>query len=352
MTQDKNTLPPADALLARYHAAQAALDAPNNRSEISRPSEQTRNQILHYAASIATNSVAARVSKEKVKSPIYTQKAAANDSQWKLRALATVAVFGITSLLLLQWERGTSEEKDAAYSTARPSVAAPATEVAPQVAPALSATATPTTSSPASPAVAPAAKLAKTAPARDKIIAPTTPPVTMQNHAKPFPALADAAVSPLAGQAPPLAPKPEQLGTESAIAAASPVPAPAAAAMATAPLAPTLRATPSAKRLGQNAAPAIRPAPSNQALFTAIARADTAAMQQAIDGGADKNAKSNGTPAISLCVQSGKLYLVQLLMTAGADVNATDTQGTTPLAHARARGFDAIAEALVGLGAR
>jgi ankyrin repeat protein len=100
-----------------------------------------------------------------------------------------------------------------------------------------------------------------------------------------------------------------------------------------------------------NSAPAGRAASPNLALFAAIRSADPAAMQRALANGADKNAKSNGTPAITLCVQSGKLNLVQLLAAAGADVNAPDAQGTTPLAHARARGFDAIANALIGLGA-
>jgi uncharacterized protein len=100
-----------------------------------------------------------------------------------------------------------------------------------------------------------------------------------------------------------------------------------------------------------NAAPAGRVASANLALFAAIRSADAAAVQQALANGADKNAKSNGTPAITLCVQSGKLNMVQLLAGAGADVNAPDAQGTTPLGHARARAFDAIVNTLLGLGA-
>lgn len=90
----------------------------------------------------------------------------------------------------------------------------------------------------------------------------------------------------------------------------------------------------------------------NAALFAAIREADAASLQLALSRGADKNAKSDGTPAITLCVQSGNIELVQLLSAAGSDVNAPDAQGTTPLAHARARGLDAIANALVGLGAQ
>jgi hypothetical protein len=103
--------------------------------------------------------------------------------------------------------------------------------------------------------------------------------------------------------------------------------------------------------LEASAASAGRAMSPNLALFAAIRSADAAAVQQALASGADKNAKSNGTPAITLSVQSGKLNLVQLLAGAGADVNAPDAQGITPLAHARARGLDAIANSLIGSGA-
>ncbi len=43
--------------------------------------------------------------------------------------------------------------------------------------------------------------------------------------------------------------------------------------------------------------------------------------------------------------------VVQLLLDAGADPGLADNDGVTPLAHARARGFDAIAEALTAAGA-
>ena len=44
--------------------------------------------------------------------------------------------------------------------------------------------------------------------------------------------------------------------------------------------------------------------------------------------------------------------VVRLLVAAGADVNLPDGEGTTPLAHARRRGFDGIAAILGGAGGR
>lgn len=43
--------------------------------------------------------------------------------------------------------------------------------------------------------------------------------------------------------------------------------------------------------------------------------------------------------------------VVQLLLDAGADPGLADNEGVTPLAHARARSFDAIADALTAAGA-
>ena len=44
--------------------------------------------------------------------------AAANDGQWRLRALGSLAVLGLVGLLALQFDRGTPEEREAAFGTA------------------------------------------------------------------------------------------------------------------------------------------------------------------------------------------------------------------------------------------
>jgi hypothetical protein len=406
MTRDPNAPATTDALLARYHAAQAALDA----HEASGPSAQTRARILDHAANIATNSVAAPAIKQWSNSQADTQKPAANDGQWKIRALATVAIFGLTSLLLLQWDRGTPEEKEVAFSTARPPVAAPApvpaaapaaatvTEPAPAAAPAAAQPVpNPTATTDAPAAARPVDKsdaTAKAVPPSARLAAPKVAQQAAPASANPQPLPSDTEAKRPSGVAPPLPTKDATTSAESAMAGTTALPAPASAPAplsepAPTPAAPSMaapatRTAPAAKtesygtaesarredapqttaRLKKsesaqdassvaeaNSAPAGRATSPNLALFAAIRSADAAAVQRALANGADKNAKSNGTPAITLCVQNGKLNLVQLLAAAGADVNAPDTQGTTPLAHARARGFEAIANALASLGA-
>ncbi len=46
------------------------------------------------------------------------------------------------------------------------------------------------------------------------------------------------------------------------------------------------------------------------------------------------------------------IQIVQLLVTAGADVNIPDNNGVTPLAHAIDRGFIEISELLRRVGAK
>ncbi len=48
---------------------------------------------------------------------------AANQSRWKISALASLALAGLTGLLVLQFDRGTDEEKDLAFG--QPSASAP-----------------------------------------------------------------------------------------------------------------------------------------------------------------------------------------------------------------------------------
>jgi hypothetical protein len=412
MTQEPYTPAPTDALLARYHAAQAALDAP----EASGPSAQARTNILKYAGEVATNSVAVPAIKQGASGLLDTEKPAANDNQWKIRALATVAIFGLTSLLLLQWDRGTPQEKEVAFSastsTARPPVAArsdnaaapapaaaPAAPALPRAEPPSDVAAVSKDTAQVKPALAAGKQEAHarhTEPNQSAKI--SAPKIAQQSAITEPPDSVEAATAANASARAPSEPPGSAMGAVSKAApsgsskddaaVAQSVEAPAArpaSPAAASPATPAMRVAPADKAAPNGAEQSLRreDAPSsaarmkkseaadtesgmqdrsaqaarrdgaapNTALFAAIRSSDAAGVQQALANGADKNAKSNGIPAITLCVQSGKLNLVLLLAAAGADVNAPDAQGITPLAHARARGFDAMANALVGLGA-
>lgn len=92
--------------------------------------------------------------------------------------------------------------------------------------------------------------------------------------------------------------------------------------------------------------------PPSNALLAAIRSKNPTALQQALADGADKNTRSNGTPALTLCVQTGQTDLLRILITAGADVNQTDAQGISALEHARTRGAAEMVEILLKAGAK
>ena len=377
MTQDQNSSACTDTLLARYHAAQATLDAP----EASGPSAQTRANILDYALKIATNSVASPAIKQRDTVLIDTKSLATNDSHWKIRALATVALFGLTSLLLLQWDRGTPEEKEVAFSTARPPEAARSESTA---APAAAPSPAPTVAPSSPPAIIPPKADAPTNTA--KAIVPVAPARARDrveseagqasasgtlSKAAPISAKDEAAVAqaiaPPAAQPPQtVAPAPEAAAPAARAPALRAAPAPGAAEYGAAASARRDDTPSAAARLKKADAPDAAtsmqdksatatgsPAPvPNAALFAAIRSADALAVQQALVSGADKNAKRNGTPAITLCVQANQPAMVRLLASAGADLNIADAQGMTPLAHAQSKGVDEMVKLLLELGAK
>ena len=90
-----------DELVRRYHEA--------SEQEGARPGVHVRDAVRAHAQMVA----AAAASATPVAAP------AANQARWKISALATLAVVGLTGLLMLQFERGTPEERDAAFSHRR-----------------------------------------------------------------------------------------------------------------------------------------------------------------------------------------------------------------------------------------
>jgi Ankyrin repeats (many copies) len=404
-TQTPPSIPTPDELVARYLAAQAALEADENSA--TQPSPAVRTNVLAYAQQLAdaraagegagaasvadadagkpinagaTNSIATKSIDTWTTGSFEHKNQATNDNQWKIRALASVAVFGLSSLLFFQWQNGSSVEQEAAFSMQRPDAQAPAK------APAASSAVPPaaTADNNAAPAAAQSATTQSDAaqpvpsqpvPAPAPATAPSPAQAALPKAAAkaPEPARKSAADSstedkesakPSALAVSPPADRAVQSGSAKAIgestsemAAATapkmevtPAPAPSAAAPA---LARGRMAAPAAKAIQNAEVSAARGQPDvNSALFSAIRSKNLSAVQTALANGADKNAKDNGTPAITLCVQASQIDLVRLLATAGADVNAPDAQGISPLDHARGRDLQDIMALLVQYGAK
>ncbi len=86
-------------------------------------------------------------------------------------------------------------------------------------------------------------------------------------------------------------------------------------------------------------------------LFHEMSRMSTLA-QMLIDAGADVNAESSlGTPLMNAATNAWNLDIVQLLIDAGADVNKTDKDGKTALFYAASSGNDNIVALLIKAGA-
>jgi hypothetical protein len=353
-----------DTLIDSYRAAQKLQDSAG-------PSELTRRRILAHAEQLATNkpsqddinpsdNTTDLIAKEAIKTP------AANDSQWKIRAFASVAVFGIAGLLMLQLSREAPDEflpkakpsasverstesatatiperepkssadksaqapvQAAAPAASAPAIAEPAVSLSP------SASASPAPALKSTPLPEQRAKKSESASRDDLEVSAAKEP--KQQYELRAEARADKAAEAVPSFAPP----------QSAAAPVSPAPA------AVADSAKLSRSAPIASRGSTNAANATTNA--NTKLFNAIQTKDATALKIALDSGDDKNAKNAvGTPALSLCVQSDQLNLVRLLIAAGADVNALDALGVSPLTHARNRGLTDIVNLLLSSGAR
>ena len=71
---------------------------------------------------------------------------------------------------------------------------------------------------------------------------------------------------------------------------------------------------------------------TEQSVFQAIQRGDTAAVARALDGGINPNSKDEeGVPALMLAALFADAACVELLLKSGADPNRADASGATPL---------------------
>lgn len=354
----------SDVLIDSYRAAQKLQNDAG-------PSELTRRRILAHAEQLANS----RPDKDNViSSEITTDFIAeqaidtlpANDSRWKIRALGSVAVFGIAGLLMLQLSReapdeflpkakppvsaerlaesatstvAESESKFAADQSVRAPVQAPEASPTPYAVP--SATPAPAAAPTSAPLPEQRAKKSESA-SRDDLEISVAKAPKLQNGSS-AEARADNAAELTHSFAPP-----PSAASSAAVAASSSAPAPTSASAAVADAAKLSRSAPVAPSAKANVT-----INANAKLFIAIQTKDAAALKLALEGGDDKNAKNaDGTPALSVCIQSEQLNLVRLLIAAGADVNALDARGVSALTHARKLGFAEIATLLLNSGAK
>jgi len=92
-------------------------------------------------------------------------------------------------------------------------------------------------------------------------------------------------------------------------------------------------------------------------LLDAVTAGDVAGVRELLSAGADCNQRnSDGATALMLAAHAGNLDLVRILVAAGADVNAADERGWSALTKAvynadLDRGFADVAQVLIDAGA-
>lgn len=351
--------PHSDELLQRYREASA--------DDTRRPGAHVRDAVRAHAQMVIEAGKQAGAPQAGATIDA-AQRPAANQSRWKISALAGFALAGLTGLLVLQFDRGTDEEKELAFgqpSATTPSSSSSSSPASPPAAspskapvPALVAPQPPATEADAKKRSADIAKPVSKSPApaaQDKAVAspPVTEPVVRQREAEAAPALAAAAppAAPPPAPAPVAAPAPAAAVQENTQPSIVPRMAGAAAGSLSAPpaqadmaaAAPAVRPAPAAPAAAAPAAPAARAvAPLQKQESTLQYRAPRA------EAGAGPNRLAG---ALQEAARAGRLALLERLLQQGAPVNAADTAGRTPLILAVMQGHTAVVQRLLAAGA-
>ncbi|MDP2034209.1 MAG: ankyrin repeat domain-containing protein [Polaromonas sp.] len=305
-----------DELIRRYREASA--------QDERRPSAQVREAVRAHAAMISASKLA---------SPAVSAPAA-NQSRWKISLLASIALAGLTGLLVLQFDRGTPDEQETALGRPAPAVIPPQpASPPPAVADAKAARSEAPAARPAAPAPLPKAAVRPARPAPDVGVAapaaaspprPADPEPPAAQHAPARERAAEAA---------------RDQASEKALAPAAPQ------AMARSAAAPALRMPAPAPAQESLSAQAPRSAAALAAALHQAARAgqlpDVEALLQ--QGAAINAPDGAGRTALMLAVIQGHSELVRRLLALGANPALVDREGLDALAHARRLGRDDIA---------
>lgn len=290
-----------DELTLRYREASA--------HDTRRPGDHVREVVRAHAQSVIASA------SDDAARPLYTRTPAANQSHWKISLLASIALAGITGLLVLQFDRGRPEEKELVFG--RPD-ASPAARL-PELPPVKS-----------EPGKTPGSPEAPVKAARKTTAASTATP-------KPAPAQAPARRADAA-------PTGESSGSLAPAAVPTLRASPAAAARA-----------PAAQQNDNNMAPAapqtrMKAAASSDldlALRQAARTGNTPQLERLVAQGATVNSPDEaGRTALMLAVMNNHTATVQRLLALGASAAVTDHEGFTALQHARRLGLDGIATLL------
>ena len=323
---------PSDELLARYREASAA--------DPRVPAQRVRVAVRAHAQMVADagQQTGPAVTPHRIQPP-----PAANESRWKMSALASVAVLGLAGLLVLQFEHGSPEQKDVALGVpaARQEPPQPAPQKQTRVAaanPAAGRAEPPLAAAPAIPEPSRSTKAA--APAADADLA-RAPRV--------FPGTSSTKQSAVA--APPI--------VADANSAAAPVEARAPAASGTESNRPPRTVTlAGAQEKGDNQSPALlrslrerapaaaSPSPS-AGLHAAARNGDLAQVDRLLAQGASLNAPdAAGRTPLILATMQGHVDVVRHLLAAGANPALLDREGLDALQHARRQGLKQIGQLL------
>ena len=347
MNRDHLPPTPDDALLQRYREA--------NELDTARPGAALRENVLAHARAAAASRTDA------IRPEV---RPAANDSAWAWRALGSVAVIGLVGLLVLQFDRGTPEEKELAMGTgsARPAAEIAATQAAPTAPTGTAESATAPAPppqpepqpepqqqkqvseaqtrfmkrppAPEAPAPETADRMAGAEPAQE--IERAAPTASAELAPPPQPPAAAVAPAPPAKAIAPQAPPPNP---PAAPAAAAPPPAPPHSAAS----AGSSRNAAEGMLRERREIAGVRPPPLPSPLFVAIASGDAEAVVQRLAEGADPNGRDpNGCTPLMAAAQTGNEAVVRVLLAAGADRTLRDRDGLGAADHAERRGHPGL----------